>query len=666
MSGFAKLLVANRGEIACRVIRAARALGLATVAVYSDADQDAPHVRLADEAVPIGPPPPRESYLDVQKLLGAAQRTGAGALHPGYGFLAENAELAAACGWVGLTWVGPPPEAIALMGDKARAKLRMQAAGVPTVPGWQEEDQDEARLLEAAGRVGFPLLIKAAAGGGGRGMRRVAGPAGLRDALRTARAEAERAFGDGRLILERLVEGARHVELQVLADAHGTVLHLGERDCSAQRRYQKVIEEAPSPAVGPELRARMGAAAVAAAAAVGYRSAGTVEMLLAPDGAFYFLEMNTRIQVEHPVTELVTGLDLVHWQLRIALGERLPFRQEEVALRGHAIEARLYAEDPAAGFAPRSGPILLWDPPAGEGVRCDHGIAAGQEVRPVYDPMLAKVMAWGETRELARRRLVRALRETAFLGPATNKRFLVRLLEHPAFVAGELHTGSLEGELRADLLPADEPVPPRLLALAAAAWVDGPDPGAPRSGWRSGGPESVPLPLRVDDAVHQLRVTRLASDRTRVEVAGAALEVLVRAREPGRVRVRIDDLEESALLAWGRAEQGSGPRLLLELAGRMVAVEEELPRARGEADGAGDGTLRAPVAGAVVAVQVAAGARVERGQVAVVVEAMKIQTPVAIPVAGTVAEVRVRPGDQVERRQVLAVVAPEQNGNGGG
>ena len=659
-----KLLVANRGEIACRVIRAARALGLATVAVYSQADEDAPHARLADQAVAIGGALPRESYLDVQKLLRAAELSGADAVHPGYGFLAENADFAAACAWVGLTWVGPPPEAIALMGDKARAKARMQAAGVPTVPGWQGEDQSPAALEAAAREVGFPLLLKAAAGGGGRGMRRVHALTELGEALLAARAEAERAFGDGRLLMERLIEGARHVEVQVLADGQGNVIHLGERDCSAQRRYQKVVEEAPSPAVDEALRARMGAAAVAAAAAIGYRSAGTVELLLAPGGEFYFLEMNTRIQVEHPVTELVTGLDLVQEQLRVALGEPLSLRQEDVRLRGHAIEARLYAEEPGAGFAPRTGRVELWEPPAGEGLRCDHGLSTGLEVRPYYDPMLAKLIAWGETRELARRRLVRALRETALLGVPTNKRFLLELLSHPAFVAGELHTGSLEGELRQALLPPEPPPSGRLLALAAALILEAPrasGPGQLADGWRAGRAEAAPLALRVDEGVHALRVTRLGPTRTRVEVGGAVHEVELRGpKTAGQVRVRVDDLEETARLAWSE-----GPRLWLELADRAVAVEEERPRARaGAADAGSDGTLRAPVSGVVVAVPVAPGARVERGQVAVVVEAMKIQTPVAVPLGGTVAEVRVRPGDQVERRHVLVVVAPDGSGGG--
>ncbi|RMD48505.1 MAG: ATP-grasp domain-containing protein, partial [Alphaproteobacteria bacterium] len=452
------VLVANRGEIACRIIRAARALGIETLAVFSEADAGAPHVRLADRALPIGPAPAAQSYLDGARLIEAARRGGADAVHPGYGFLAENADFAEAVIAAGLTWIGPPPAAIRAMGDKAAARRLMAEAGVPVIPG--AEVVEEGRATAEAGRIGFPLMVKAAHGGGGRGMRRVEGSEELAEALAAARAEAEAAFGSGALLLERLVEGARHVEVQLLADRHGAVIHLGERDCSVQRRHQKLIEEAPSPAVGPELRARMGAAAVAAARAVGYEGAGTVEFLLGEDGAFWFLEMNTRLQVEHPVTEAVTGLDLVALQFRIAEGAPLPLAQEDLRLSGHAIEARILAEDPAAGWAPSTGRIALWSP--GEGVRVDDGIETGGEVEPWYDPMLAKIIAHGPDREAARRRLVAALRRTALLGPANNIGHLIALLESPAFVAGEAHTG-----LVAELWP--EGAPP--LEAAEADWI---------------------------------------------------------------------------------------------------------------------------------------------------------------------------------------------------
>ena len=387
------VLVANRGEIAVRVIRSARALGLRTVAVYSDADADSPHVQAADVAFRLGPPPVGESYLSIERLIAACEATGAGLVHPGYGFLSERAAFARAVTESGRVFVGPPAQAIDAMGDKARAKVAMRAADVPTVPGFDGDDPDDATLLEAAEEVGFPLLVKASAGGGGRGMRVVRSSAELPDALASARREALGAFGSGALLLERLIEQGRHVEVQVMADQHGTVLHLGERDCSVQRRHQKVIEEAPSPAVGPALRAEMGAAAVRAAAAVGYVGAGTVEFLLDADGSFYFLEMNTRLQVEHPVTELVTGLDLVAMQLRVALGQPLGLTQDDVVLTGHAIEARLYAEEPGADYAPRTGTLTVFDVPEGPGLRCDSGVGSGDRVSAFYDPMLAKLMA---------------------------------------------------------------------------------------------------------------------------------------------------------------------------------------------------------------------------------------------------------------------------------
>ncbi|HKV15784.1 MAG TPA: biotin carboxylase N-terminal domain-containing protein, partial [Reyranella sp.] len=391
MSSFGKILVANRGEIAWRVMRTAKAMGYRTVAVYSDADKDAPHVAFADEAVRIGLPPVAESYLNIDRILDAARSSGADAIHPGYGFLSENETFAAASAKAGLVFIGPPAAAIAAMGNKAAAKRRMIEAGVPCVPGYQGKDQSDAVLEQEACKIGLPVMVKAAAGGGGRGMRLVEHDVDLVEAIRAARAEAESGFGSGELILEKAVVDARHVEIQIFADNHGNVIHLGERDCSVQRRHQKVIEEAPSPAVDADLRRGIGAAAVAAAKAIGYRGAGTVEFLLGGDGAFYFLEMNTRLQVEHPVTEAITGLDLVEWQLRIARGEPLPLTQEQVRLDGHAIEVRLYAEDPYSGFLPQTGRVAVWRPATGPGVRIDHGMADGLAISPFYDPMIAKV-----------------------------------------------------------------------------------------------------------------------------------------------------------------------------------------------------------------------------------------------------------------------------------
>ena len=501
---FSKVLVANRGEIAWRVMRTARAMGYRTVAVYSDADREAPHVAFADEAVRIGPPPVGESYLSIERVLEAARASGADAVHPGYGFLSENEAFATACEAAGLVFIGPPPAAIAAMGNKAAAKRRMIEAGVPCVPGYQGAAQDDATLETEALRIGLPVMVKAAAGGGGRGMRLVTRAEDLLEAIRTARTEAESAFGSGELILEKAVVDARHVEIQIFADSHGNVIHLGERDCSVQRRHQKVVEEAPSPAVDADLRRRMGAAAVAAAKAIGYRGAGTVEFLLGGDGAFYFLEMNTRLQVEHPVTEAITGQDLVAWQLRVAAGEPLPLTQEQVAFSGHAIEVRLYAEDAYAGFLPQTGRIDVWRPAGGAGVRIDHGMKDGLSISPFYDPMIAKVIAHGATREEARKRLVLALRETVVLGPITNRHFLVRLLDHPAFAAGEATTAFLD---RHDF-PGPAISDAHWQAAAVLLWRAAADRWpAPLRGWRNSNPEPTPVRLAAGGSERLLLVT---------------------------------------------------------------------------------------------------------------------------------------------------------------
>jgi len=444
---FEKILIANRGEIAIRVARACREMGIATVAVYSEADRLAPHVRAMDQAVCVGPAPSRESYLNVEAILDAARRTGAQAVHPGYGFLSENAAFAAAVSKAGLTFIGPRADAIAAMGDKTAARATVRKHGVPVAPAVEDPPADEAGVRAAAKEVGYPLLIKAAAGGGGKGMRIVRADADLLNAFAAARREAESAFGDGRVFLERYVERPRHIEVQVLADQHGSVVHLGERECSIQRRHQKIIEEAPSPAVGEELRAKITGAAVVAAKSVDYWNAGTVEFLLAESGEFFFLEMNTRLQVEHPVTEWVYGIDLVQAQIRIAAGERLWFAQEDVVRRGHSLECRVYAEDPAHNFMPSPGRILLLGEPCGPHVRVDSGLADGYEVPLHYDPMLAKLSVWGETREAARRRMVAALRDYTVLGITTNIPYLIDALEHEAFAAGRTHTHFIDDHL---------------------------------------------------------------------------------------------------------------------------------------------------------------------------------------------------------------------------
>lgn len=454
---FSKVLIANRGEIAVRLIRACREMGIATVAVYSEADASSPHVAAADEAVCIGPAASRESYLSVDRLLSAARQTGAAAIHPGYGFLAENAAFAQAVIDAGLTFIGPSPEAIAAMGDKTAARIRVSAAGVPVAPANEDPPSDPAALAAAAAAVGYPLLAKAAAGGGGKGMRIVRRPEDLADAFATAQREATSAFGDGRVFLERYIDQPRHIEVQILADAHGNIIHLGERECSVQRRHQKIIEETPSPAVTPKLRKRLTDAAIAAARSVGYVNAGTIEFLLDRSGEFYFLEMNTRLQVEHPVTELVTGVDLVQAQLRIAAGEPLWLKQEDIRPRGHAIECRVCAEDPENRFLPSPGKILALSEPHGPGLRVDSGIAAGLEVSPFYDPMLAKVCAWAETREAASRRLAAALADYSAVGCTTNVAFARAVLVHPAFLAGDTHTHFIDEHL-ADWRHSDEEV----------------------------------------------------------------------------------------------------------------------------------------------------------------------------------------------------------------
>jgi len=659
---FHKILIANRGEIACRIARTAHALGYRTVAVFSDADRDALHARAADEAVPIGSTTPAQSYLSREAILSAARRSGADAVHPGYGFLSENADFAEACAEAGLVFIGPPPEAIRLMGNKAAAKRRMARAGVPCVPGYEGEAQDDATLRREAERIGFPVMVKAAAGGGGRGMRLVESEAALADALASARSEASGAFGSDELILERAIVRPRHVEIQVFADSHGNTIHLGERDCSIQRRHQKVIEEAPSPAVTPELRARMGEAAVAAARAIGYVGAGTIEFLLAADGAFYFMEMNTRLQVEHPVTELVTGQDLVAWQIDVADGGRLPLTQEAVALEGHAMEARLYAEDPYEGFLPQSGRVALWDPPAGPGVRVDHGLRAGQGVTPFYDPMLAKVIAHGRTREEARRRLVRALDACVAAPLATNRAFLGACLRHPAFVAGEATTGFIPDHFPAAALR--RPAPPREAAALAAVLLcraaAGNSPPLLRD-WRSNGPAGVPLLLASEDGRAPVEVVAEPGGRYRVSLPnGGSCAVAIVATEGDRVRYEVDGKQAEA-----RALHEGGT-LYLQIGGfdaRYADLKLAPPEGAG---GESDGRVTAALNGTVRAVFVQQGERVGRGQRLLMLEAMKMEMEVASPAAGRVARVAVSAGAQVGRRDLLVELEPDGREAGSG
>ena len=641
---FSKILIANRGEIACRVIRTARKLGYQTVAVYSDADRDAPHVALADEAVHIGASPAAESYLKVDAILAAARKTGADALHPGYGFLSENAGFAQACADAGVVFIGPPASAITAMGDKALAKRRMLDAGVPCAPGYLGADQSDAVLMTEAEKMGYPLLVKAVAGGGGRGMRLVREKSQLQAGIEGARREAISAFGDGTLMLERLIDNGRHIEIQVFADAHGNAVYLGERDCTAQRRRQKVIEEAPSPVVSPAMREAMGKDAVAAALAVGYRGAGTVEFIVDAELKHYFLEMNTRLQVEHPVTEIITGYDLVEWQLQVAAGAPLPAKQEDIQLTGHAIEARLYAEDPYSGFAPQTGAVLWWNPERAlhVGVRVDDGIRQGSVVSPYYDAMVAKVMAHGRDREDAIRRLRAALANTPLLGLKNNGRFLSDLLDHPAFRNAEMHTALIDQwqEQGEPLLqaPVASDAAWQLAALAFAA-RDG-------SSWRANSVAACGLQLQCGDEVRALRVRPDRLGGVAVDMNGAQVQTRVLRWEDGLLRAELDGVAQTAITVF------SGADLHLAFQGHNLVFSEV--SAFPNADALKDASrARSPVAGRVTQVLVAPGAQVDNGQQLVCVEAMKMEMWLCAEAAGTVQAVHAKVGDQVESGAVL-------------
>jgi 3-methylcrotonyl-CoA carboxylase alpha subunit len=655
---FRSLLVANRGEIAVRVFRTARRMGIRCIAVHSDADREALHVAMADEAVRIGPAPAAESYLRNHRILAAARATGAEAIHPGYGFLAENAAFAEACAEAGLVFVGPPAAAMRAMGGKAAAKALMGRAGVPLVPGYHGEDQDEALLAAEAARIGFPVLIKASAGGGGRGMRVVESAEAFPALLAAARREAEAAFGDGRVLIEKYLARPRHIEVQVLADAHGTTLALSTRDCSVQRRHQKIVEEAPAPGLPEAMSRALADAAVAAARAAGYVSAGTVEFI-AEDDRFFFMEMNTRLQVEHPVTEAVTGLDLVEWQLRIAAGQRLPFASCP-PLAGHAVEVRLCAEEPREGWRPATGRLARLVMPAGEGIRVDAGVRAGDAVTPFYDSMIAKVIAHGATRGEAIARLRAALEETAVEGVATNLDALRAILAHPVFAAGAPTTGFLAAHGEAILAPPP-PAPARAVLAAAACLLatEGlgcgasvADPWSRRDGWRLFGSARRTLRLREGGRTIALEVAHEGA-AWRIALAGKWHDVSARhhGRE-GAWQVRIDD---RAFRAFAFA---AAPGLVLTLPGEgrwRFAVEDALSPSLGYLTG--DDRVASPIPGRVAAVLCSVGETVARGQVLVVVEAMKTELRIAAPVAGTVARVDVAPGDQVQEGAELVMLA---------
>lgn len=644
---FSKVLVANRGEIAVRVMQTAKAMGYQTVAVYSDADANARHVQVADEAVYIGPAKVSESYLSIANIIAACEKTGADAVHPGYGFLSENTDFAQACLEHGITFIGPGAAAIELMGSKRLSKLAMIEAGVPCVPGYEGDQQELDELAVQAEKIGYPLMVKASAGGGGRGMRLVEQPASLLEALKTARSEAENAFGSGELILEKAVMAPRHVEIQVFGDTHGNYVYLFERDCSIQRRHQKVVEEAPCPVMTPELRQQMGEAAVAAAKACDYVGAGTVEFLLDQSGEFYFLEMNTRLQVEHPVTEMITGLDLVEWQLRVANGETLPLQQHELSLNGHAIEVRLYAEDPRQDFLPQTGKVWRWQPAELPHVRIDHGMLEQDEISPFYDPMVAKVIAYGKTRQDAIRLLARAVDDCVLLGVNSNKQFLSNLLRHPVVVAGETNTAFIQQHFQEDISLHPQSPTPEILAVAAALFSQQ---NQKQVAWHTG--VALPFPLKLKYADRQV-VLHVHHDQQQVtaELCGQQASIQI---------VHINDVEIIYSCDGVRRKLAyvlDQDQLYLDADNGNVVIENITYAAPEATEAVGDGKIRAPMDGAIVNLLVNVGDQVVKGQTLLVLEAMKIQQQIKSDVDGVVEELIGQVGQQVKKRQQLLSVS---------
>jgi len=664
---FNKILIANRGEIACRILKTCRRLGIAGVAVHSEADAGARHVRLADEAVAIGPPPARESYLVAARSIDAALRCGAQAIHPGYGFLSENAEFAEACAAAGLVFIGPPAAAMRAMGDKSAAKRLMEAAGVPLVPGYHGEDQDDALLLEQANRIGYPVLIKASAGGGGKGMRVVERAEDFAAALASCRRESLASFGDARVLIEKYLLRPRHIEIQVFADTHGNIVYLFERDCSVQRRHQKVLEEAPAPGLSPARRAAMGQAAVAAARAVGYVGAGTVEFIVADNGEFYFMEMNTRLQVEHPVTEMITGQDLVEWQLRVACGEPLPLSQDALEIRGHAIEARIYAEDAERGFLPATGTLAHLAPPRESlHVRVDTGVEEGDAISPYYDPMIAKLIVWDESRPAALARMQRALADYRVAGVVTNIDFLGRVVACPAFAQADLDTGLIERS-RAFLFPASQPLPRGALFVAAlaemlgeadrarAAAQDSADPHSPwsaRDGWRLNGGARRELRYRRGEETHCVAVA-YAGDAYVLAVAEERVTARAQRRDDGALLVELDDRRLVATVIAVDDKR----HVFLHGTSHVLTLEDPVKALVGA--GQAGGGLTAPMPGRVIALLAEPGARVARGAPLLVLEAMKMEHTIAAPADGVLNAFRFAVGEQVGEGALLLDFAAE-------
>ncbi|MFY2057427.1 acetyl/propionyl/methylcrotonyl-CoA carboxylase subunit alpha [Achromobacter xylosoxidans] len=670
---FDTLLIANRGEIACRVAATARRLGIRTVAVYSDADANARHVAACDIAVHIGGPEPRASYLRADAILQAARDTGAKAIHPGYGFLSENEAFAEAAEQAGIAFVGPPASAIAAMGSKSAAKSLMEKAGVPLVPGYHGDNQEPQFLKEQADAIGYPVLIKASAGGGGKGMRVVESTGAFLDALASCQREAASSFGDDRVLIERYLQKPRHIEIQVFADTHGNCVYLFERDCSVQRRHQKVIEEAPAPGMTEERRRAMGEAAVAAARAVGYVGAGTVEFIAEPDGRFYFMEMNTRLQVEHPVTEMITGHDLVEWQLRVAAGQPLPARQEDLRIHGHAIEARIYAENPEKGFLPSIGTLAYLGLPAhvafaNGDIRVDGGVRTGDTITPFYDPMIAKLIVHGADRDQARARMLQALAQTQAVGVQTNVAFLSRLMRDSAFAAADLDTGLIERQ-RATLLPEPTPADAATLALATAAVLasqgqaqSAPHAAAPadpwdtRDGWRLGGRYQRALHWIDNGETRHVSVARQGADWT-LDSGDGAQPFAWRAEAatgPARtLRITLDGRERAGTVVLHADKAhvfGDGGARVLDLYDPLAHAQDT--------QGDHGGGLTAPMPGKIISIAVKAGDSVTKGQPLLVMEAMKMEHTISAPADGKVEELFYAVGDQVtEGAELVAIGA---------
>jgi acetyl-CoA carboxylase biotin carboxylase subunit len=656
MKTFRKILIANRGEIASRIMRTCCEMGIDTVAIYSDPDRHAPFVRQADEAVYIGPPVTAGSFLAIEKIIAAARQVGAEAVHPGYGFLAENADFAQACGDAGVAFIGPTPEAIRRMGSKIEAKKIMAAAGVPIIPGFSAEGLTDRDIEARTREIGYPILIKASAGGGGKGMRVVHNGATLSASLAASRRESKSAFGDDTLLVERYFEAPRHVEMQILGDAHGNLIHCFERECSIQRRYQKIIEEAPSPALDAQKRARMGAAAVAAGQAIGYRNAGTVEFVLDQEGKFYFLEVNTRLQVEHPVTEAVTGLDLVRLQIQIAQGEPLPFGQQDLTISGHAIEARIYAEDPLNDFLPSTGTLIRWQESPGAGVRYDSGVESGSEVTIYYDPMLAKVIAHAPTRQEASRRLAKALSDMVVFGVRTNLPLLIQVLRHPEFHAGKLNTHFISNHIALERQPTPEQhEADRVHAIALALWLQeqrlAQTPvlrGIP-SGWRNNPSQMQEISFTSGDA--KIPVSYRVNSRSDIDVVvdGVSSKAAVLEWSGAHIALATDEVCRSCTLATHGdihyAHSLLGTSELHELPRFPSALREEV-----------HGGCLAPMPGKILAVKAAPGDSVKKGEALIILEAMKMEHEVVAPHDGVVLQVLVEVGQQVDTGAVLVVI----------